>query len=222
MAQQAASGTGTEVALTIIIYGSSSRDPGNFEERFAGSGWEQRRLELQLRPRIPAHATASMDAKNKWMHDFLMSIGPDAKHSRNWRCEFCRKFARETVWQMASWLHLPQPMFTAYVHNMCDAKVGDCADALEEVDNMMAAQQGAPKSNVRRRMADRSADDPQYPMSATCAVCNNEDVASRKNLMQCGKCKVVRYCSGQCQKDDWKRHKTFCKTVTDVKWVWNK
>lgn len=27
----------------------------------------------------------------------------------------------------------------------------------------------------------------------------------------CGRCRKVRYCSPECQKDDWKRHKIYCK-----------
>ncbi|KIY63298.1 hypothetical protein CYLTODRAFT_426209 [Cylindrobasidium torrendii FP15055 ss-10] len=219
MSLKAASDPGTVVELTVIIYGSSSRDPADWAERFPGNGWDQRRLELQLRPRIPLHAMGSLESKTKWMDAFLISIAPDAKHSRNWRCEFCKIFARENVWQMISWLHLPQPKFTAYVHNMCNAKIGDCAVCLEGLGEILAAQSGAPKSKPRPEMT--VPDGFLFPMSATCAVCHNEDIASRKNLMQCGKCKVIRSCSGQCQRDDWKRHKNFCKTVADVKWVWN-
>jgi hypothetical protein len=79
---------GPEVILTVILYGSSSRDPSDIEERFSNA-IEQRRLELQLRPRIPIESAGSMESKTRWMDRFLKELGIDVKHSRNWRCEFC-------------------------------------------------------------------------------------------------------------------------------------
>jgi hypothetical protein len=34
--------------------------------------------------------------------------------------------------------------------------------------------------------------------------------AVTEKLMQCGRCKVARYCSGACQKQHWPTHKPFC------------
>jgi hypothetical protein len=42
--------------------------------------------------------------------------------------------------------------------------------------------------------------------SKTCRSCG---VAPEK-LMACSSCKKVRYCSRECQKADWKRHKEEC------------
>lgn len=40
----------------------------------------------------------------------------------------------------------------------------------------------------------------------SCAICN-----SQKNLMVCSVCKNACYCSTDCQKKDWKNHKSVCK-----------
>jgi hypothetical protein len=39
-----------------------------------------------------------------------------------------------------------------------------------------------------------------------CAVCQDR----LKPLMQCSICKKVKYCSKECQKEDWKKHKLVC------------
>ncbi|PWW71923.1 hypothetical protein C7212DRAFT_109027, partial [Tuber magnatum] len=43
-------------------------------------------------------------------------------------------------------------------------------------------------------------------MAGKCRVCRKTE-----NLMRCGRCKKVEYCSGACQKVDWKEHKVGCK-----------
>jgi hypothetical protein len=40
-----------------------------------------------------------------------------------------------------------------------------------------------------------------------CACCQDR----LKPLLNCGACKKVKYCSKECQKEDWKRHKLVCK-----------
>ena len=39
----------------------------------------------------------------------------------------------------------------------------------------------------------------------------------KTGLFQCSSCKLVRYCSVDCQRGDWKRHKTTCKAGTAAK-----
>lgn len=38
----------------------------------------------------------------------------------------------------------------------------------------------------------------------------NCSVCYREGLNKCSKCNVVRYCSVECQKMDWTKHKTYC------------
>jgi plasmid rolling circle replication initiator protein Rep len=40
-----------------------------------------------------------------------------------------------------------------------------------------------------------------------CNLCEN------KATYQCGKCKITRYCSKECQIEDWERHKKICKKL---------
>ena len=48
----------------------------------------------------------------------------------------------------------------------------------------------------------------------SCVTCGATKGKDSINLMKCGRCKLVSYCSRECQRKDWKSHKTFCKTVT--------
>jgi hypothetical protein len=55
---------------------------------------------------------------------------------------------------------------------------------------------------------------PSTPASAVavrhvCAACGKEGSGSG-SLLICSRCKVVRYCSADCQRDDWKGHKKRC------------
>lgn len=83
--------SGVEAELKIIVYGSSSKDPDDIEERFndENGGENQRRVELTVKPMIPHSSAGSLADKRLWIDQFTDSIKLDAKHSRNWRCEFC-------------------------------------------------------------------------------------------------------------------------------------
>ena len=46
---------------------------------------------------------------------------------------------------------------------------------------------------------------------AACEICGEKSAEGGKPLLKCGACKVVSYCSKDCQKTDWKRvHKRVC------------
>ena len=45
------------------------------------------------------------------------------------------------------------------------------------------------------------------PAAPECASCGD----SREDLQKCGRCKLVRYCSENCQTDDWQEHKVVCR-----------
>ncbi|KAJ6551702.1 hypothetical protein B0H19DRAFT_950154 [Mycena capillaripes] len=203
------------VELLVIVYGSCSRDPNN-DERF---GLEQRRVEITLKPTIPASAT-TLAKKQQWVQDFLRRIGLDMKHNRNWRCEFCKKHARETVWMNVSWIHLPSPRANSYVHHVCDAGTGPCAEQLRAVNAEVGRLTGFPPTGLPVQARIKGGE--TYPLSSSCAVCHNEAEESRKSLKQCAKCELTRYCSVDCQRADWTRHKECCKAIKEVKWHWNK
>ena len=45
-----------------------------------------------------------------------------------------------------------------------------------------------------------------------------EDSCKKTGGMNCSRCKMVSYCSKECQKKDWKRHKKSCNAdgISDV------
>lgn len=43
--------------------------------------------------------------------------------------------------------------------------------------------------------------------------CSRQGCFSWKELKLCSDCRVVKYCSRECQKKDWKNHKTMCKAL---------
>ena len=45
------------------------------------------------------------------------------------------------------------------------------------------------------------------PAAPECASCGY----SREDLQKCGRCKSVRYCSEECQREDWSEHKQVCR-----------
>ncbi|EIW80771.1 hypothetical protein CONPUDRAFT_125643 [Coniophora puteana RWD-64-598 SS2] len=47
------------------------------------------------------------------------------------------------------------------------------------------------------------------PNGESCAKCHGP---GQPSLLQCGRCKAVKYCSAQCQREDWKTHKQVCKS----------
>jgi ankyrin repeat protein len=48
-----------------------------------------------------------------------------------------------------------------------------------------------------------------------CACCYKGGL----HFQVCGKCKMVRYCNLDCQKEDWKRHKTQCPTLKNTRTI---
>ncbi|KAF2448579.1 hypothetical protein P171DRAFT_461372 [Karstenula rhodostoma CBS 690.94] len=50
----------------------------------------------------------------------------------------------------------------------------------------------------------------QHAKPDACGGCGATAQANSSALMQCGKCKVRRYCSAACQKKHWKVHKKVC------------
>lgn len=57
-------------------------------------------------------------------------------------------------------------------------------------------------------------DGSKLPTLRICSGCRDLDT-SRANLMKCGKCKAISYCSKECQKADWKIHKGLCELAMD-------
>jgi len=47
---------------------------------------------------------------------------------------------------------------------------------------------------------------PQYNLEKRCFVCQNNEI----ELSLCSRCRLIYYCSPECQKKDWKNHKDYC------------
>lgn len=54
--------------------------------------------------------------------------------------------------------------------------------------------------------------DLRYDRCSSCKISRKETI-----LRLCGGCKIARYCSPECQKADWKVHKTLCTAIKNVK-----
>lgn len=58
--------------------------------------------------------------------------------------------------------------------------------------------------------------DPRYPK--TCRHCLNRFTNREKNLLKCGRCGVARYCSVDCQRNNWAKHKNVeCDSLRDAR-----
>jgi hypothetical protein len=49
-----------------------------------------------------------------------------------------------------------------------------------------------------------------------CLVCGKEKKDDGSKLSYCSKCKVANYCSVDCQRSDWKKHKKWCPLTNDI------
>ncbi|KAF8990595.1 hypothetical protein BDZ89DRAFT_974248 [Hymenopellis radicata] len=134
-----------------------------------------------------------MAAKHWFMQQYLLNISLDCTRSRNWRCEFYKKHARETVWMTASRMHLSPPRMVCYVHNIYDsAHARECHEKLAALNEEMGRATGCPPNALARY------EDParrtEYPLSASCAHCERDETATQRNtLKQCTRCKVMRF-----------------------------
>lgn len=50
----------------------------------------------------------------------------------------------------------------------------------------------------------------------TCKGCGSKEGKNSQELKSCAKCKRAKYCSRECQKSDWKKHKTACSMMSRV------
>ncbi|KAJ7318206.1 hypothetical protein DFH08DRAFT_715225 [Mycena albidolilacea] len=167
-----------------------------------------------LRPILPANLTTT-DQRIKWINGFFWKISRDMRHTADWRCEFCTKEAREIVKINVTRMRLDPPRAKSYIHNVCDANTGPCAEVLRIMETEMARLSGFPPT-LPPTTQTRQKKKP--PVSATCAYCRK--VRDSENLELCPKCHFTRYCGLACQRMDLSRHKVCCKAIKEIKWYW--
>jgi hypothetical protein len=84
------------------------------------------------------------------------------------------------------------------------------AEKRAALDEMRAAQQRwQPKATDLADTLQSLSD--QYKRQSTCANCNTPDA-----VQTCGQCRVVRYCSRECQKEAWPVHKPLCQRFIEA------
>lgn len=205
--------TGPTLDLLVIAYGSAANDPPD-DTRFTGE--DQRRVELKFTPVVPPGVAGNLRRMQDWAREVVTGLMLEVKHSNQWHCEFCNKLARESHMNFASWMHLSPPKMIVYVHLLCDTRGSKCFQHVKAAEREMAAITGQPLASGPPVHLVPGA---VYAAAASCTKCEREDTVSQ-NMIRCGRCKLARYCSKECQTSDWPRHKMNCKVTKEVKWVW--
>ncbi|KAJ7654756.1 hypothetical protein B0H17DRAFT_1099629 [Mycena rosella] len=147
-----------------------------------------------------------------------MAIGFDMKHTQRWACEICGKPARESWFDPRPSLRLEEPLVVLHIHHLCEAGGGPCHTAVETRVRDLAIEAGAilPPSAVHIPKLPG----PPIPLASSCAKCQRDETGIPAfAIRRCSKCKLTRYCSVECQTEDWPRHGKICKTVKEIKWV---
>lgn len=89
--------------------------------------------------------------------------------------------------------------------------------AVSEVDPSKAAARRALDAAGNRNRPSASSTPPDGSVSAryACVACFKHRNVGGGPLMACSRCKLVRYCSKDCQRKDWKAHKQTCKMMAE-------
>ncbi|KAG8903348.1 hypothetical protein FRB99_003410 [Tulasnella sp. 403] len=189
-------------------------------------GAEGTRVELDLViPITPAPIANDAQALTMYAQRQVIQVSSELKYNFAMTCEFCGKPARENYQTAAPWTHLPPkgqmwngkpspgPFVNLYIHAVCSMS-GECGKAAIEHGKVMAAM---PSFNTPQIPIIPETDH-IFPPNGACARCQ-DDESMDEELMKCGQCKTIRYCSQDCQKADWKRHKKTCQWIKGIRYV---
>ncbi|KAG4080217.1 hypothetical protein HA402_008288 [Bradysia odoriphaga] len=74
------------------------------------------------------------------------------------------------------------------------------------------------KGNIKKAIEWRTANGPNQMICSNydCPKSGVQSFSKLDQLKKCGKCKCAYYCDTKCQKNDWRRHKSFCKTEPEA------
>ncbi|KAJ6614201.1 hypothetical protein B0H10DRAFT_2045878 [Mycena sp. CBHHK59/15] len=187
-------------------------------------GRNERRSEIKLIITMPLGVGGSTPEMHKWTEQFMIDIADDLKHTRSWGCELCGKPSRETFWNVIHWTPFPEPLMIVWGFALCSAK-SECNELMRLRDVKYLVRQQLPPHFMSPPPAPLLLNTPienrlggfVAPSSSSCAGCHEEETGISMN--KCSGCQLTRYCSANCQRGDWPRHKKMCKAVQEVKKV---
>ncbi|KAF8213279.1 hypothetical protein K438DRAFT_1803711 [Mycena galopus ATCC 62051] len=188
-----------------------------FKTNMTAFGFEKRHLKITLKSVVPSSALGNEKLLQAWIVEFVRAAGNDVKHSGEWLCAICGKPARDMQFDILSYLHLPEPMLKVYVSHLCENKDGPCDRAAKAESDVWRKIAGAPPNPPN---STRNIKFSEQPLSRGCANCHRDPFeAPQMNLKRCSRCKLIRYCSIECQKADYQRHKGICKIVDSLEYA---
>ncbi|KAJ6604447.1 hypothetical protein DFH09DRAFT_1122728 [Mycena vulgaris] len=184
-----------------------------FELNITAFGFEGRHVKINMRPSIPSIDTVQAQS---WTRGFVLELVKDVKHSGKWRCSQCGNPARDIQIDIISWLHVPEPKMIIYIHQLCENKDGPCDRAAKAESDIWRRQAGQPPNPPN---STRNINPVEQPLSRSCAQCHRDpNDPPELKLKRCSRCRLIRYCSVECQKADYQRHKTICKRVVGIEY----
>ncbi|KAI0641405.1 hypothetical protein C8Q79DRAFT_990710 [Trametes meyenii] len=145
-----------------------------------------------------------MDHDVQRLHDATRGLMRDVKHSRNWRCEFCGDFSRETQVQTVTRASVNPPRVIMSMHHICDHDKDACFKQMEKIHQEVQRLEGLPPSPLprppRKPLPPTKAYNPPktprrtdwtYPRAGSCAGCQT-DSSLLGVLQACEKCHLTR------------------------------
>ncbi|OXA62048.1 protein CBFA2T1 [Folsomia candida] len=95
-------------------------------------------------------------------------------------------------------------------HNDMMMNVGK--ELAKQLDSVTSEKEEKNKSNTSNNGAKKGkiVNSPKPVHLTKCGSCGKDEVEQEGGLKRCARCKSIRYCSFNCQKEDWPRHKKVC------------
>ncbi|KAF9007921.1 hypothetical protein BDQ17DRAFT_178487 [Cyathus striatus] len=178
------------------------------------NGSNQRKGTVELQATIPEDIEDNLQQLVIWANNLIQLVATDLKHTNQWGCMMCQRPATEVKLASQSFIHYAKPYIILHMFQLCRAGDNRCS---LEVNNICSASRLASNGVLRSPIEFPKATGRRYSLSSSCANCLQDDTA-REDISRCGGCKLVRYCSRECQQVDWPRHSSVCNIVRTVRW----